>query len=217
MNMKAVLPWLCVVGLLAGAGWLYSTNVKREADVAALREENQRLQQGLADSEGAATRQKQMEEEMARLRKDQEELLRLRNEVRQLRDTKAQLGKQVETAQAQALAMRQNPAPADPAEAAAAAQVAAAREALQKRYAVVAATPEQANSNACIANLRSIEAAKQQWAQDNNKPRGALLTMDSLMPYLKANGPPVCPASGVYTLNPVGISPTCTIPGHALR
>ena len=70
--------------------------------------------------------------------------------------------------------------------------------------------------NACINNLRQIDGAKQQWALEHQKPASALLTAADITPYLKGNALPVCPAGGVYTLNPVGLAPICNIPGHAL-
>ncbi len=76
--------------------------------------------------------------------------------------------------------------------------------------------PEQANANACINNLRMIDGAKQQWALENGKPAGALMTAQDLAKYLPNNTVPSCPAGGIYTINPVGIAPLCTVPGHTL-
>ena len=220
MKLKSLLPWLCVLGLLLGLGWMYATSQKKDAELAALREDSQQLQQLRAELEEAKTNRAQADNaELARLRKDNEDLLRLRNEVRQLRGEKQQLATQVQTAQAQAQvaldkvqALRANPAqaaaPGQPAPAAQAAGVALAGQPPQ--------TPEQQQANACIYNLRQIDGAKQLWGLEHQKPAGALLTAADIMPYLKSNALPVCPAGGVYTLNPVGIPPICSIPGHAL-
>jgi hypothetical protein len=81
---------------------------------------------------------------------------------------------------------------------------------------LTATNSEQVMAAACINNLRVIDAAKQQWALERQKPRGALLTAADLSPYVKSNALPVCPAGGIYTLNPVGLAPICNIPGHAL-
>jgi hypothetical protein len=70
--------------------------------------------------------------------------------------------------------------------------------------------------NACINNLRMIEAAKQAWALENNKTAGAAPTVQDLMPYFADGVVPVCPAGGIYTINLVGVPPTCSIPGHEL-
>jgi hypothetical protein len=76
--------------------------------------------------------------------------------------------------------------------------------------------PQQQQAVGCINTLRLIVAAKQAWANEKQKPPGALLTAGDLTPYLPTNTSLTCPAGGVYTLNPVGIPPLCNIPGHAL-
>jgi competence protein ComGC len=69
-----------------------------------------------------------------------------------------------------------------------------------------------AQMNACLSNLRQIEGAKEQWALDNKKTANDTPTAQELQPYLKMQL--TCPAGGVYTFNPVGQSPTCSIPTH---
>ena len=218
MKLKSLLPWLCVLGLLIGLAWMYAASQKKEADLAALREDSQQLQKLRAEIEEARTTRTQAESaELVRLRKDNEDLLRLRNEVRQLRGEKQQLATQVQTAQAQAQgaqaqvqALRANPAQA------AGQPAPAARSAVAGHAGLPPQTPEQQQASACINNLRQIDGAKQQWALERQKKKGALLTPADLAPYLPGNTVPACPAGGVYTLNPVAISPICNIPGHAL-
>jgi len=70
--------------------------------------------------------------------------------------------------------------------------------------------------NACINNLRQIDAAKQQWALENEKTANAVPTAQDLLPYFRDGLFPVCPAGGTYTLNAVGVLPTCSISGHVL-
>jgi len=81
-------------------------------------------------------------------------------------------------------------------------------------------------ANACINNLRQIDAAVNQWALENHKTTGATApTLSSdLTPYIKlnsANSIPQCPAGGTYTVGTVGAIPqvTCSLgntvtPGH---
>jgi hypothetical protein len=220
--MKALLPWLCVVGLVIGLGWVYSASQKKDAELAALREESQQLQQLRAELEATNNVSTPAQsDELTRLRKDNEDLLRLRNEVGQLRKEKQQLAAQVQTAQAQAQgAQAQAQVQAQrttPAQAPAPGQLdSAAQAAFNARYGVTAQTPEQQQAIVCINNLRLIDGAKQQWALEKQKPSGALLTAGDLTPYLKTNSLPTCPAGGVYTINPVGYAPLCNIPGHAL-
>ena len=78
---------------------------------------------------------------------------------------------------------------------------------------------QTSQTNACINNLRLIDAAKQQWALQNQKQATDTPTMDDLKPYL-GHGPngelPTCPDGGVYTVGTVGEKPTCNIQGHVL-
>ena len=75
---------------------------------------------------------------------------------------------------------------------------------------------ETAQTNACINNLRMIDAAKQQWALENGKGPGDVPTMQDLEPYLKNGVFPTCPAGGTYTIGAVSNAPTCSVPGHQL-
>jgi competence protein ComGC len=80
---------------------------------------------------------------------------------------------------------------------------------------------ETSQMNACINNLRQIDAAKQEWALENNKtstdtPTQADLTRFKNNQYFKNGQFPICPAGGTYTIGPVGEAPTCSIPKHQL-
>jgi hypothetical protein len=68
--------------------------------------------------------------------------------------------------------------------------------------------------NACINNLRQLDAAKQQWALENGKKSDDVPTMADLKPYLRRKLS--CPAGGTYHLNSVAEAPTCSIPNHVL-
>jgi Tfp pilus assembly protein PilE len=70
--------------------------------------------------------------------------------------------------------------------------------------------------NACINNLRQIDAAKQQWALENGKKSTDVPTENDIKPYLMHSQFPHCPAGGTYTVNAVGESPKCSIPDHKL-
>jgi hypothetical protein len=70
--------------------------------------------------------------------------------------------------------------------------------------------------NACINNLRQIDAAKQQWALEKNMPADATPSIKDLLPYLKGGVFPTCPAGGIYLINSMEDLPTCSIAGHAL-
>jgi hypothetical protein len=77
---------------------------------------------------------------------------------------------------------------------------------------------DTAMRNACINNLRLIDAAKQQWALETRKDASATPTQNDIAPYLLGrNGQmPTCPKGGTYTIEPVGEQPTCSVPEHEL-
>jgi hypothetical protein len=70
-----------------------------------------------------------------------------------------------------------------------------------------------AMENACINNMRQIEAAKNEWALEKGKSPGDVPVAADLTPYL-ANGKfPVCPSGGTYTIGAVSNMPSCTVHG----
>jgi prepilin-type N-terminal cleavage/methylation domain-containing protein len=80
-------------------------------------------------------------------------------------------------------------------------------------------------ANACINNLRQIDAAANQFALEAHKVNNAAITYPTdLTPYIKLNvlgSIPGCPANGNYTCTAVGTSPACSLantvtPGHYL-
>ena len=81
-------------------------------------------------------------------------------------------------------------------------------------------------ANACINNLRQIDAAINEWALENGKSNGATVTdPQTVSGYIKlnsANSVPGCPAGGSYTTTNVGATPQvkCNLstltPGHFL-
>jgi prepilin-type N-terminal cleavage/methylation domain-containing protein len=81
-------------------------------------------------------------------------------------------------------------------------------------------------ANACINNLRQIDAAINEWALEQGKSNGATVSnVQTVSSYIKLNsasGVPGCPAGGTYTTSTVGATPqvNCTLstltPGHLL-
>ena len=80
-------------------------------------------------------------------------------------------------------------------------------------------------ANACINNLRQIDAAANEFALEQKKTTGASITLTSdLTPYIKLNSSssiPGCPAGGSYADAAVGNVPTCSLsstvtPSHIL-
>src|SRR5438105_2528074 len=68
--------------------------------------------------------------------------------------------------------------------------------------------------NACINNLRQLDAALQEWALEHNKVPGDTPKWSEITNYLRR--PMVCPQGGIYNLGSVGGRATCSIMGHDL-
>jgi len=68
--------------------------------------------------------------------------------------------------------------------------------------------------NACLNNLRQIDAAIIQFSLERAKHEGDLVTVDDITPYIKLNNQgqiPPCPAGGPYNITVVGKHPTCSL------
>jgi len=81
-------------------------------------------------------------------------------------------------------------------------------------------------ANACINNLRQIDAGANQFALENHKTNGEAINFpDDLTPYVKltsANKMPSCPMGGIYNISRVGDTPACSLgttvtPAHVLK
>jgi prepilin-type N-terminal cleavage/methylation domain-containing protein len=76
---------------------------------------------------------------------------------------------------------------------------------------------ESSQKNACIANLKQIDGAKNTWALENKKVSGDTPAKTELYgASLYIRDEPTCPANGVYTMGTVAEKPTCNIGGHTL-
>ena len=75
-----------------------------------------------------------------------------------------------------------------------------------------------AQTNACIANLKQIESAIQQWALETKQNPGATVANADIQPYLRGNAIPSCPGGGAYAVTTSDAVPTCTqsANGHSL-
>lgn len=70
----------------------------------------------------------------------------------------------------------------------------------------------RAQQHTCMVNLRQFEYAKELLAAEKKLPDGAPVVIDDVWPdYIKCPGKPVCPGGGTYAINPIGVSPTCTL------
>jgi len=77
---------------------------------------------------------------------------------------------------------------------------------------------EQSRAKSCSANLKQIDAGKQQWAMDNkvNTTNTTVPTLDTsattglIGPSLYLKSTPSCPSSGSYTVGDINTDPTCS-------
>ena len=209
MKLKNWVLWLCVAALLATEVFLFLAKNQKDVALVQLREARQvavqlRIQLDQLKTSSVAT----LSAENARLRAENQVLSqkfsRLQNENNQLRRANQQLTQQLQatgaTAQQPQQPMPVEEPPAGPAPEPSTDQPSAA----------------VAQMNACIYNLRQIDAAKQEWSLENEKPADAIPTALDLLPYLRDGVFPVCPSGGTYTINAVAVTPTCSIPGHVL-
>jgi hypothetical protein len=84
------------------------------------------------------------------------------------------------------------------------------------RLAELALFGNRSSVNACLNNLRQIDAAKQQWALEHNATVTNVVTWMDVKPYLSHWGGKLlwCPQGGVYRLGHLDEPPTCSIPRH---
>ena len=66
-----------------------------------------------------------------------------------------------------------------------------------------------AQATSCIANLKQIQTAKEQWMMANGKPPASLSEISGPANYIKST--PVCPANGSYTIGSDGVDPICSV------
>lgn len=210
MNLKDVFLGLCIVALLASEFFLFRANQQKSAALVKSGEAQHDAQQARAelDQFKAAAAAAEQSAGTDRLRQENRNLTqtitRLKEETNRLQQANQKLTQQLaavgETAQQQQARLQQWQA------------------ASQQARTVVQQSQSQAviERNACIANLKLIDAAKLQWALLNNKTEDAIPTRQDLLQYFKDGVFLICPSGGTYTINAVGEAPTCSIPGHAL-
>jgi hypothetical protein len=200
MNLKRWFAWLCLALMLVAELFLFRANQAKDAAVSSLREaqqENRQLATAVEDLKNSNSGLQAAE--ILRLRKQNEiltnQLAILQAADDQLRGENQQNAQHLKMARA-ALNLQ--------------------KEHLDQSEQTAAAQAEALQRNACINNLRQLDAAKQQWALEKNKPTEAVPTAADLLSYLPGGIFPICPDGGTYTLNAVGELPACSINGHDL-
>jgi Tfp pilus assembly protein PilE len=69
----------------------------------------------------------------------------------------------------------------------------------------------RSQQNACIDNMRSIDAGKEQCAMVYHLTNGDKVVTTSVNQYVKGNTTPICPAGGTYNYGKVGSWPECSV------
>lgn len=83
-----------------------------------------------------------------------------------------------------------------------------------QRAAVMAGAVGDPARNSCIANMKQIDGATQQWALENKKIGTSPVELAGIVNYLRGKALPRCPGGGAYVLPPnVAGSPTCSVHG----
>ena len=200
MNAKRWFAWACLALMLAAELFLFRANHERDAAQADLRDARQQLHQAQAELDELKNSSAGMQAaEISSLHKQNEILAgkvgALQTNLAQLQAESQQTAQHLTTART-ALELQQ--------------------EHLQQLQTENQQAALAANANACINNLRQLDAAKQAWALEKNKPDNAVPSAKDLLPYLKDGIFPVCPDGGTYSINAVGELPACSIPGHVL-
>ena len=205
---------LVVIGAAAVAYWQFASRGKAEAELLKLRQESQEVQK-LRTENQELQRLRNQSQELERLRNETKELLKLRNEVRQLRAEKDQSQKVLaENQQLRNSIQQLQQVGTENQQLRGQMQQLQANQQMAQRYGLVPANAVDAQTGACINNLRILTGAKDQWALENKKGVGTAVNPKDIVPYIKGNLLPTCPAGGVYTINAVGANSTCSIPNH---
>ena len=204
MNLKRWFAWLCLALMLVAEIFLFRANHGKEVALTGLREaqqENRQLAGELAELKNSNAGLQAAE--ISRLRKQNEiltnKLAGLQTAADRLQQESRQNAQHLTTART-ALQLQQE-------------HLAQLQTENQQ---IADAQAETLQRNACINNLRQIDAAKLQWALEKNKPAEAVPTARDLLPYFRDGIFPVCLAGGVYSINAVDEVPICSLPGHAL-
>ena len=204
MNLKRWFAWVCLALVVVAEILLFRANHERDAALTDCRDARHQWRQ--AQSELAEMKNSNAglsAAENARLRKQNEiltnKLTAAQAALAQLRTENQRVANSLGTART-ALELQQ--------------QHLAQLQAEKQR--VADAGLSVLNQNACINNLRQLDAAKQQWALEKNKTDADVPGLQDLLPYLKDGLFPACPDGGGYSLNAVGERPTCSLPRHVL-
>jgi len=214
MNVKRWLLWVCLGLLFVSQILLFRANQRAttaQSDAREAREQANQLQIKLDQVNASSVTTLSLDN--ARLRSQTQELTtklaRANNDLTLLIQAKRKTDTQLQTAR-QALQLQQDHLQ----------QLTVENQQVQAAAQPAApAAPQLSADDArelCLQNLRAIDAAKQLWALEYNKDAKDTPTPQDLLPYLKGNAMPVCPAGGAYLIGSMDQPPICSVPGHVM-
>ncbi len=212
---------LCLIAAVGGAGAMLFFSQKEknalQSELAALHEQARQAEAKSPDPKEVEKLRAQVRE-AEEFKKEAEEVHRLRGEVTLLRKDKAMF----EQAKAENTQLREQAQLAQRLQtenATLRGQYQSFVQNMQQAQALALSPGVQAQKNSCIANLKQIDGAVQQWALENRKVANDPYSLrnPALLSYLKGSILPLCPAGGRYTESAtISGCPTCTVAGHTL-
>jgi len=209
----AVLSLVIIAALLAASFYFYSRHQSMAVELAKLRYEVEEVSRLRAENEKLRT-SAPPSQELEQLRKDVAEVYKFRNEVGQLRKEKQGFTQQLQQTQLTQANLSAPPAGSPDEELQ---RLRAENAQLHQENEQFHQTRVQGQSNRCIANLKQLDGAKEQWALENRKRPEDIPTWEDLIgPDRYIRNMTVCPNAGQYLLNALSQPPTCSIPGHQL-
>ena len=214
MNVKRWLLWVCLGLLFVSQILLFRANQRAtnaQSDAREAREQANQLQIKLDQVNASSVATLSLDN--ARLLSQTQELTtklaRANNDLTLLIQAKRKTDTQLQTAR-QALQLQQDHLQ----------QLTVENQQVQAAAQPAApAAPQLSADDArelCLQNLRAIDAAKQLWALEYNKDAKDTPTSQDLLPYLKGNAMPVCPAGGAYLIGSMDQPPICSVVGHVM-
>ncbi|HSH94236.1 MAG TPA: hypothetical protein VK968_08830 [Roseimicrobium sp.] len=203
-----VLLALAVVGLAVAVYLLAQSNRALNSEVERLRPEVAKVEELKRLAADLPKRLKVINEESQLLKRELEELPALRNKARMLEEAR-QEAVQLKAENAQLVAAAQQLQRVQVENQQLRASVGAPRVLTEAEKLV-------AQKNACIANLKQLDGATQQWALENKLTALTRVIPDQVRVYIRGNMLPACPSGGFYSFGLVRDNPRCSIPGHGL-
>jgi hypothetical protein len=206
--VSGLATFVVILALAAFCYSLHNTKQAQQKEIARLQAQVKELEPLRAAAKEMTNLRAQAREAQS-LRKDTEELARLRNEVGQLKREKQQAANvATENQELRGTLQQVQQAYAD--------QARAQQNQIAQFQAAQVADQNNKIKYACIANLKQIDGATQQWALENRFSSKTFVDLNKARAYLKGGQLPICPGGGAYSATTVEAAPRCTIPGHTL-